>query len=145
MTVRNPQINIRVPPELKNRLHELAEENESSVNSEIVSRLERSILAETPITEPVTAEEALMLSNAAAVINKSIFISKVAETVHNAVSSGKGECSVVIPYAFEDEDSSYIENSPYKKIIEPVIKKYRSLGYEVEVDLESCKLNLSWG
>jgi hypothetical protein len=40
---RNPQINIRLPEELKEKLHNKALENERSVNFEVVERLQKSL------------------------------------------------------------------------------------------------------
>ncbi|MFJ5493757.1 Arc family DNA-binding protein [Pectobacterium carotovorum] len=39
-TKRNPQFNVRIPPELKERVVALAEKNKRSVNAEIVAALE---------------------------------------------------------------------------------------------------------
>lgn len=44
MSKRPPQINIRVPEDLKDKLHNAANESGRSVNSEIVARLEKSLV-----------------------------------------------------------------------------------------------------
>lgn len=43
MTIRDPQINIRLPAELKEQLHELAAKNRRSVNSQVVAAIEAII------------------------------------------------------------------------------------------------------
>lgn len=39
-TTRNPQFNVRIPPELKEKVVALAEKNKRAVNAEIVAALE---------------------------------------------------------------------------------------------------------
>lgn len=43
MTIRDPQINIRLPADLKEQLHALAAENKRSVNAEVVAAIEQAI------------------------------------------------------------------------------------------------------
>jgi hypothetical protein len=43
MTREDPQMKLRMPPELKERLTALAEENGRSLNAEVVRRLEESL------------------------------------------------------------------------------------------------------
>jgi hypothetical protein len=43
MTREDPQMKLRLPPELKDRLTALAEENGRSLNAEVVRRLEESL------------------------------------------------------------------------------------------------------
>ncbi|WP_445425173.1 Arc family DNA-binding protein [Alishewanella sp. HL-SH06] len=43
MTIRDPQINIRLPAELKDKIHRLASENKRSVNAEVVAAIEHAV------------------------------------------------------------------------------------------------------
>ena len=43
MTKRDPQINIRLPQELKDKLHALAEGNKRSVNTEVIAAIELAL------------------------------------------------------------------------------------------------------
>lgn len=43
MTKRDPQINVRLPQELKEKLHQLAEKNKRSVNTEVIAAIELAI------------------------------------------------------------------------------------------------------
>lgn len=52
MARTDPQINIRVPAELKKELELLAIENGRSLNAEVVLRLENSIAAKKSNTQP---------------------------------------------------------------------------------------------
>lgn len=40
---KNPQINLRIPEELKIKIQEMADKNGRSMNSEIIDRLEKSL------------------------------------------------------------------------------------------------------
>lgn len=43
MTKRDPQINVRLPQELKDKLHQLAERNKRSVNTEVIAAIELAL------------------------------------------------------------------------------------------------------
>ncbi|EAB8787699.1 Arc family DNA-binding protein [Salmonella enterica subsp. enterica serovar Haifa] len=43
MTKRNPQFNVRIPPELKAEVEALAEKNKRSINAEVVAALEKAV------------------------------------------------------------------------------------------------------
>ncbi|SMG61747.1 Arc family DNA-binding protein [Cedecea sp. NFIX57] len=43
MSKREPQINLRLPQELKDKVHEIAAENHRSVNSELVRMIEACV------------------------------------------------------------------------------------------------------
>jgi hypothetical protein len=47
MTREDPQMKLRLPSDLKDRLTALAEENGRSLNAEVVRRLEESLVGET--------------------------------------------------------------------------------------------------
>lgn len=56
MARTDPQINIRVPAELKKKLELLAVENSRSLNAEVVTRLEQSLCENTPTHQTATLE-----------------------------------------------------------------------------------------
>ena len=58
MSKRPPQINVRVPEELKQKLHEAAANNERSVNSEIVHRIEMSFVENLNPGQIISADQA---------------------------------------------------------------------------------------
>ncbi|ECE0459769.1 Arc family DNA-binding protein [Salmonella enterica] len=43
MTKRDPQINVRLPQELKDELHAIAERNKRSVNAEVIAAIELAL------------------------------------------------------------------------------------------------------
>ena len=56
MARTDPQINIRVPAELKKKLELLAVENSRSLNAEVVTRLEQSLSGNTLTHQAATLE-----------------------------------------------------------------------------------------
>jgi hypothetical protein len=53
MTREDPQIKLRLPPDLKDRLAEAATDNNRSLNAEVVSRLQESFDSQAGDTEAV--------------------------------------------------------------------------------------------
>lgn len=51
MTKRDPQINVRLPQELKEKLHLLAERNKRSVNTEVIAAIELAIHMDGKVTQ----------------------------------------------------------------------------------------------
>lgn len=78
MPKRPPQINIRVPDKLKEILHSLAESNGRSVNSEIVSRLEKSLEDKEGPTSSKLSEVALTLKTVANELHESTLKTQLA-------------------------------------------------------------------
>lgn len=52
MSRRDPQFNLRIPPELKEQITALAAKNKRSINTEIVAAIELSIAVNSGTTEP---------------------------------------------------------------------------------------------
>jgi hypothetical protein len=131
MTIRNPQINIRVNPELKDKLHELAVEKGNSVNFEIVSRLEESLLAEKPPSELITASEAKSLAEKTRRDGLNKLISTCVSKIHESIGVGVNEFSVNLTseYDFYGDKTT----STYTDIIQPAYDKLISLGYSVKI------------
>ena len=130
MARRDPQINVRVPEELKDKLHQSAAESGRSVNSEIVTRLELSLLSESSQSELPTAEQAKLLSDKARGDNVTVLLSKAHESIRSAISKGQDSCSVRLhDYGICGEDDPIIIET-----IDPVIEKLKSYGYTVDND-----------
>lgn len=55
MSRRDPQFNLRIPPELKEQITALAAKNKRSINTEIVSAIELSLSVNGGSTEPADA------------------------------------------------------------------------------------------
>jgi len=124
---RHPQINIRLKPELKELLHAAALKSKESVNSEIVSRLEMSLLADQPSTDSLNAEQAKSLAvKARGNICNALFNLCVDEINKNA-KIGIQSATVETPY-FSEADLDQGSDA-FKDVILPVINQLTELGY----------------
>lgn len=61
MSREDPQLRIRLPVELKEKIEDSAKANNRSMNAEIVQRLDGSFLAEVSDDEVISAEEAIQI------------------------------------------------------------------------------------
>ncbi len=59
MSRANPQVNFRIPPELKEQLESAAKENHRSITAELVARLEQSFKNVIDPDQPVKTGSAL--------------------------------------------------------------------------------------
>ena len=139
MPIRNPQINIRLKPELKELLHEVALKNKESVNSEIVSRLEASLLMEKNNNELLTAVDAKKIADHARINRKQALFDKCIQEISKAVNLGITEVWVeLLGY----EDSDLCEGSLiFNEVIKPVEKALLDLGYSVDLIDELFRIN----
>ncbi|WP_038939868.1 Arc family DNA-binding protein, partial [Yersinia pestis] len=63
MSREDPQLRIRLPVELKEKIEGSAKENNRSMNAEIVQRLDASYLSEFPEDGVLSAKDALQIAN----------------------------------------------------------------------------------
>lgn len=132
MTKRNPQINIRVPLELKERLHELASKHQRSVNSEIVERLKQSILPKKINLDVLTADQAKTMANKALKDNKTVLFKRCIKEITANAELGITDFFIEIP---EYDGIHWYEDNPiFIEVIEPAYKQLQELGYTVEIE-----------
>ncbi|STS58491.1 regulatory protein Mnt [Klebsiella pneumoniae] len=62
MTKRDPQINVRLPQELKEKLHQLAEKNKRSANAEVIAAIELAIHLDGQVTQDAEGKIEIRLS-----------------------------------------------------------------------------------
>ncbi|HCI5922685.1 TPA: Arc family DNA-binding protein [Klebsiella pneumoniae] len=73
MTKRDPQINVRLPQELKDKLHQLAEKNKRSVNTEVIAAIELAIHMNDRVTQGSDGEiEARLSKEESKILEKQI-------------------------------------------------------------------------
>lgn len=121
MSRKDPQVNIRLPEDLKAELHEIAEFNSRSVNAEIVLRLQVSLLKEKSDIGIISADVAKELAQQSRLDGNNALLALCMDEVAKAAKHGKNE--VVVKLENDDETN-----------IEPTIAKLESLGYRVNVD-----------
>lgn len=140
-----PQYKLRMPPDLKAMIDKSAKENNRSINAEIVSRLEVSIIAETPSDTLISARDALKLAQSSITTSRATLTDLVMEDINDATRIGGTECTVLLPGSFYDRDDKISTKSDtYIEIIIPVINAFVDLGYCIYLNEETSMLNVSW-
>lgn len=93
MSREDPQLRIRLPIELKEKIEISAKENNRSMNAEIVQRLERTYLAELPEDEVLSAQDVINIAASAKdELSNIIFKRTFAEINKKARMGHKGFC-----------------------------------------------------
>ncbi|MDZ7491363.1 Arc family DNA-binding protein [Proteus mirabilis] len=94
MSREDPQLRIRLPIELKNRIETVAKENLRSMNAEIVQRLEVSILNDIPVNNVISASAARDIANKAKVELERIIFKRTFDEINKKIRVGYTTFSV---------------------------------------------------
>ena len=127
MTARNPQINIRLPEELKQMVHDRAEKNGRSVNSEIVGIIEKAVFLGSSDVGLISAEHARRMSNAVRREAYSVYLGICIEKIKAAYESGDNVA--IAEFHLPDAEDSFDD------VVPKVKAKLEELGYTCEIDM----------
>ncbi len=130
MSREDPQLRIRLPIELKEKIEETAKANSRSMNAEIVQRLDASFLHEPPEDEIISAKEALgIISKAKDQLANVIFQRTFAE-LNRRVRIGHKRFYVEVG----DLDLDGLSDGDFESVFQPAFDKLKKLGYLVPND-----------
>lgn len=127
MSREDPQLRIRLPIELKEKIEDVSKANARSMNAEIVYRLEASFLAEISEDDVISAEEALKIAdNAKDEISNVIFKKTFGEINKKARMGHKNFCIDLSELELESlsEDDFYV-------VLKRTFERLKELGYVV--------------
>ncbi|MEL4013319.1 Arc family DNA-binding protein [Dryocola clanedunensis] len=127
MSREDPQLRIRLPIELKEKIEEVSKSNARSMNAEIVQRLEASFLGEIAEDEVLSAETVLQIaSNAKVEISNVIFKKTFSEINKKARMGHKSFCIDLSELELEalSEDDFYA-------VLDSTFSRLKELGYVV--------------
>lgn len=127
MSREDPQLRIRLPIELKEKIEDVSKVNARSMNAEIVQRLEASFLAEISEDDVISAEEALKIAdNAKDEISNVIFKKTFGEINKKARMGHKNFCIDLSDLELESlsEDDFYV-------VLKRTFERLKELGYVV--------------
>ncbi|QUX96604.1 hypothetical protein C0J08_14885 [Marinomonas sp. CT5] len=133
MTKRNPQINVRLPEELKQMVHDRAEKNGRSVNSEIVEIIERAVFLGDSGAGLISAEHARKMSNAVRREAYSVFLGICIEQIKAAYESG--DDTAIAEFHLIESEQAFDETVPKVKA------KLEELGYTCDIDMGGLVIN----
>lgn len=141
MSQRPPQINVRMPEDLKQNLHLAANEHNISVNSEIVSRLSTSFLKEQPTKSKLpNASEAKEKALASKHSLQSSLLNQITNEVHRRSALGLFTAYISLD-EFELCDG---EEPVVEAVIKPIISSLVDSGYTLPYDWDASGFMIAW-
>ncbi|HHT8226877.1 TPA: Arc family DNA-binding protein [Citrobacter braakii] len=134
MSREDPQLRIRLPIELKEKIEETAKANNRSMNAEIVKRLDSSFMSEISEHEVISAKDALQIAfNAKDALSRIIFERTFAE-INKKVRIGHKEFCIELG----DLELEGLDEEDFYAIFDATFNKLKELGYVIpEKSLDS--------
>ncbi|EGT0636011.1 Arc family DNA-binding protein [Citrobacter freundii] len=134
MSREDPQLRIRLPIELKEKIEETAKANNRSMNAEIVKRLDSSFMSEISEDEVISAKDALQIAfNAKDTLSRIIFERTFSE-INKKVRIGHKEFCIEL----SDLELEGLDEDDFYAIFDVTFKRLKELGYEIpEKSLDS--------
>lgn len=130
MSRDNPQLRVRISPELKEELEDKAAKAGRTLTAEIVHRLEESLFREQPPADLLPAEKARELSTQSRQSLPAEIFVRVIAGINRGIALGHNSAMVDLG-EFEldamDEDKSAL-------IVEMLEQRLKAAGYQVEWD-----------
>lgn len=145
MTLRDPQINFRLPTELKEKLHTIASKNKRSVNAEMVAAIELVVANyEESQYQEFTAESA---RKAVASVRQNLLEAgkkyaqkEIAEAIRIGLNELILDIKAVAGIPDEHELDEKHDAQIFAEYIYPLIEYLTVLGFSVEFDGEMLKV-----
>ncbi|HFI1947925.1 TPA: Arc family DNA-binding protein [Yersinia enterocolitica] len=134
MSREDPQLRIRLPIELKEKIEDSAKENNRSMNAEIVQRLDASYLSEIPEDDVISAQDALQIAtNAKETLSNLIFMRTFAEINKKVRIGHKNFC-----INLNDLELDVLSDDDFNYVLKRTFLRLKELGYIVsEKSLDS--------
>lgn len=127
MSREDPQLRIRLPIELKEKVEESAKSNGRSMNAEIIQRLEVSFLGEIQEDEVISAKDALNIAILAKdELSNTIYRRTFAE-INKKIRMGHKTFCIDL----NDLELDVLSEEDFYAVLDPTLNKLKSLGYEI--------------
>lgn len=130
MSREDPQLRIRLPIELKEKIEESAKANNRSMNAEIVQRLDISFFNETTTDELISAKEAINIVNRAKEEISSIIFKRTFAEINKRIRMGHTSFYVELG----DLDLDGLNDDDFVSVFQFTFAKLKDLGYLVSED-----------
>ncbi|CNI02408.1 Rha family transcriptional regulator [Yersinia frederiksenii] len=127
MSREDPQLRIRLPIELKEKIEESAKTNNRSMNAEIVQRLDMSFFNETSTDELISAKEAINIVNRAKEEISSIIFKRTFAEINKKIRMGHTGFYVEL----RDLDLGGLSDDDFVSVFQLTFAKLKDLGYLV--------------
>jgi predicted DNA-binding protein len=127
MSREDPQLRIRLPIELKEKIEETAKANSRSMNAEIVQRLDVSFLNE-PITEElISAKDAVHIASKAREELSGVILKRTFNEINKKIRIGHTQFCV----SLDDLELEILDEDEFDSMLKPTLDQLKDLGYEV--------------
>lgn len=127
MSREDPQLRIRLPIELKEKIDYAAKSNSRSMNAEIVQRLDASFLNEMLEDEVVTADEALRIANNAKDELSNIIFKRTFAEINKKARMGHKDFCIIL----SDLELEHLTDDDFDASLSKTLKRLSELGYVV--------------
>ncbi|EMP6173047.1 Arc family DNA-binding protein [Citrobacter amalonaticus] len=127
MSREDPQLRIRLPIELKEKIEDSAKANNRSMNAEIVQKLDGSFLAEVPEDEVISAEEAIQIVSRARDELSAIIFKRTFSEINKKVRIGHTTFHIHL----SDLELDGLSDDDFETVFQKAFIRLRELGYEI--------------
>jgi predicted DNA-binding protein len=127
MSREDPQLRIRLPIELKERIEEAATAGGRSMNAEIVQRLDLSFPTELQVGELMSAKEALNIVKKAKDELSRVILKRTFSEINKKVRLGHTTFSIEL----DDLELDGINEDDFEPLFQPTFDMLKELGYVI--------------
>ncbi|MGM7903143.1 Arc family DNA-binding protein [Yersinia enterocolitica] len=127
MSREDPQLRIRLPIELKEKIEVAAKENSRSMNAEIVQRLDVSFFNEIPPDELISAEDAITVVNKAKEEISGIIFKRTFAEINKKIRMGHTSFYVEL----RDLDLEGLNDDDFVSVFQFTFERLKNLGYAI--------------
>ena len=127
MSREDPQLRIRLPIELKEKIEDSAKVNNRSMNAEIVQRLDGSFLAEVSDDEVISAEEAIQIVSKARDELSAIIFKRTFSEINKKVRIGHTTFHIHL----DDLELDGLSDEDFDTVFQKTFLRLKELGYEI--------------
>ncbi|MFS4412467.1 Arc family DNA-binding protein [Providencia sp. T47] len=127
MSREDPQLRIRLPIELKEKVEVAAKENTRSMNAEIVQRLEMSFLNEVSADDLIPAKDVVQIAKKAREELSGVILKRTFAEINKKARIGHTEFCI----SLSDLELEILDEDDFLAILNPTFEQLNKLGYEV--------------
>lgn len=127
MSREDPQLRIRLPVELKEKIEDSAKANNRSMNAEIVQRLDGSFMAEVSDDEVISAEEAIQIVSKARDELSGIIFKRTFSEINKKVRIGHTTFHIHL----DDLELDGLSDEDFDTVFQKTFLRLKELGYEI--------------
>jgi hypothetical protein len=127
MSREDPQLRIRLPIELKEKIEDAAKSNNRSMNAEIVQRLDNSFLSELREDEVISAQDAIQLVEKARDELSEIIFKRTFSEINKKVRIGHSTFHIQL----SDLELDGLSDDDFNTVFKKTFSRLKELGYEV--------------